>query len=146
MKGKARRGGLRSIFSASVLAVVVAGCGGDGPKVVKITGTVTRGGQPVKDLVVNFVPETGRPSWGFTDPQGQYTLHYTKDQDGAVLGKHRVFVKYDPRDPEINLAITEGRFQYPPDIRAIEQKYGNLETTPLEFDVQKAQVIDLELD
>ena len=44
------------------------------------------------------------------------------------------------------MAIEEKRFVYPPEIQAIHEKYGDPETTPLEFDVQKSQVIDLELE
>ena len=133
---------------ASLVAVGIAGCGDRGPKVVKISGTVTRGGQPVKDLKLNFIPEKGRTSWGFTDPQGHYTLHYTRDQDGACVGKHKVFVRYEPRpsDPGAEVEMMEGRFEIPPDVKAIEEKYGDEATTPLEFDIQKSQTIDLKLD
>jgi len=135
---------LLAVVAAPVL-VSVLGCGG-GPSVVEVSGTVTRGGVPVPDLVVNFEPDKGRPSWGFTDPQGRYTLHYTKDQDGVEVGHHRVYVNYQPEDTDRWLAITERRFEYPPDIKAIEEKYGNRETTPLEFDIQESQEIDLKLD
>ena len=132
----------------SLLAVAVAGCGDRGPTVVKISGTVTRGGQPVKDLSINFIPEKGRTSWGFSDPEGHYTLHYTRDQDGACVGKHKVFVSYDPRpsDPGEEFEMMEGRFEIPADIKAIEEKYGDEATTPLEFDIRKSQTIDLQLD
>ena len=142
-----RKHSLRSLLAMTIAPALLAafGCGG-GPTVVEISGTATRGGTPVPDLVVTFHPDKGRPSWGFTDPQGRYSLHYTKDQDGAVVGHHRVFVNYQPRDPEIQLAITDGKFDYPPDIKAIEEKYGNPESTPLQFDVQESQDIDLQLD
>jgi hypothetical protein len=144
MKRKHSHRSLLAVMAAPVL-VTILGCGG-GPSVVEISGTVTRGGVPVPDLVVNFQPDEGRPSWGFTDPQGRYTLHYTKNQDGVAVGHHRVYVNYQPRDPEVQFAMTEGTFQYPPDIQAIERKYGNPNTTPLEFDIQESQEIDLQLD
>jgi len=127
-------------------ALALTGCGSRGPKIVEVSGTVTRGGQPIKDLTIHFVPEQGRPSWGFTDPEGRYTLHYNRDRDGAVAGKHRVFVKYEPHDPEIQYAIFQGRFNYPPEIKAIEDKYGTPEASPLSFDLQESQEIDLKLD
>lgn len=134
------------VVTALLALATVAGCGTRGPKIVKVYGTVTRGGQPVKDLTVHFVPERGRPSWGFTDPQGRYTLHYSRDVDGAVVGRHRVFVKYEPHDPQTQYAIFQGRFEYPPDLKAIEEKYGNPETTPLVFELQDSQEINLKLD
>lgn len=132
----------------SLLAVAITGCGGGGPKVVEISGTVTRGGKPLKDFMINFQPQPGRPSWGLTDSEGRYTLHYTRDQDGACVGKHKVYVQYDPRpsDPGEEMEMIEGRFEIPPDVKAIVEKYGDLETTPLEFDIQESQTIDLKLD
>jgi hypothetical protein len=138
----------RCLFVAfAVLASCAAICGCNrGPKVVKITGVCTRGGQPVKDLAVTFQPAQGRPSWGYTDPQGRFTLHYTKEREGAAVGAHRVIVHYQPQDVEVYNAITAGTYDYPPDLKAIEEKYGSLETTPLKFDVQKEQEIELKLD
>jgi len=131
----------------ALLAVTVCGCGG-GPDIVDVTGTVTRGGQPVQDLTVYFMPEEGRPSWGTTDAQGKFTLHYSRAQDGVRTGKNKVYVTYDPKpsDPGVEHGALEGRFDLPPDIQAIVEKYGNKDTTPLEFDIQKSQEIALELD
>jgi hypothetical protein len=125
---------------------LLAGCGGGGPKIVKVSGTATRGGQPVKDFVINFIPEKGRPAWGFTDPDGRYTVHYSRDQDGVAVGKYKVYLRYGPHDPQTQFAIYEKRFQYPPEIKAIEDKYGSPEKSPLEFDIQSSQTIDLKLD
>jgi len=133
------------VLPVALAVVAVAGCS-QGPDVVHISGTVTRGGEPVPNLIVNFQPEQGRPSWGFTDPQGHYTLHYTQDKDGAVVGHHRVYVNFQPRDPEVQFAITQGTYGYPPGIKEIEQKYGDPETTPLEFDIQESREINLQLD
>lgn len=148
MKAITLRSRLFLTVLASLLAVAITGCGGGGPKVVEISGTVTRGGKPLKDFTLNFHPENGRTSWGVTDSEGRYTLHYTRDQDGACVGKHKVIVEYTPRpsDPGEEFEMMEGRFEIPPDVKAIEEKYGDLETTPLEFDIQKSQTIDLELD
>ena len=105
---------------------------------VEISGRVTRGGKPVKDLSINFIPEKGRPSWGLTDAEGRYTLHYTREQDGAVVGKHKVYVTYDPPtdDPGVYYGRMEGRFEGPDDIKAILDKYGDAKTTPLEVDIE----------
>jgi hypothetical protein len=52
-----------------------AGCGDpDAPEIARVTGTVTRGGKPVPNLVVNFMPAEGRPSWGITDDRGRYVV------------------------------------------------------------------------
>src|SRR5438105_14176879 len=77
-------------------AVVLAGCQKEGPTVVKVTGVLTYKGQPVPNAYVRFRPEYGRPSWGETDEQGRFKLHYDKEQDGAVVGKHKVWLEVRP--------------------------------------------------
>jgi hypothetical protein len=89
-----------------------------------------------------FHPEVGRPSWGFTDDKGHFTLEYTRDQDGALLGKHKVTVRAKP--PASAEEEFSGRSSAPPDIAALRQKFGDAATTPLEVEIQKA-VSDLEV-
>ena len=55
-----------------------------------VHGTVTLDGKPVPDAVVVFTPETGRPSSGVSNTEGQYELVYAHDQRGAVVGTHKV--------------------------------------------------------
>jgi hypothetical protein len=141
--------GLRGALSATVLSLgilALPGCGSRGPEIVDVTGTVTRGGEPVEDLEVHFVPDEGRPSWGLTDAQGRFTLNYSRDRDGAVVGRHRVFVRYMPHDPEIEFAISQGNYEFPAGIEAIEAKYGRLEDTPLEFELEDDAHLELKLD
>jgi hypothetical protein len=111
-----------------------------GPLVVEVSGTVTHNGQPVPNLMLHFIPDEGRPSWGGTDEAGHYTLHYLPKREGAIIGSHKVFVDLKPLPP--------GREQTaPPDWPAIRTKYGSRETTPLRVEVKTAgQVLDLQLD
>jgi hypothetical protein len=124
---------------------VLPGCGPSGPKIVKIEGTVTRDGKPLKGFQVHFDPEHGRPSVAKTDEQGHYALDYTPKIKGAVVGKHKVYVWYFPDDPKNRLAQEEGRWKPPADIQAVLKKYGP-DKTPLRFDIDKSQTIDLKLD
>ena len=82
-----------------VATIGVCGCGPRGPVVVRVTGTVTHQGKPVPNLVLNFKPEEGRPSWGITDAEGKYFLEYNRDRKGAVVGKHTVWVRFRPSSP-----------------------------------------------
>lgn len=70
------------------------GCGGgtpsDQPELGNVSGIVTLDGKPLEKAMVAFIPEKGSPSYGTTDADGNYTLSYTADADGAVLGKHSV--------------------------------------------------------
>jgi hypothetical protein len=76
------------------LLVLAGGCG-RGPQVAEVEGTVTKGGAPLKNVRVEFWPETDGPkSTGVTDEQGRFTL---KTEDGrtvgAVVGSHKVVLK-----------------------------------------------------
>ena len=124
-----------------ILIVSVCGCN-RGPEVVEVNGTVTYQGQPVQNLYLNFKPEKGRPSWGITDKEGKYWLHYSKAQDGARTGKHTVWVQFRPRSPGEEL-LAGGKSLLP----AILEKYGKEETTPLKFEItEDGQVVDIVLE
>jgi len=133
------------LLSVALALAAVLGCGQSGPKIVKIEGTVTRGGQPLKGFEVHFDPEKGRPSAAKTDEQGHYVLEYTPQIKGAVLGKHKVYVWYFPDDPQNKIAQEEGRWKPPANVKAVLDKYGP-DKTPLKFDIDKSQTIDLKLD
>jgi hypothetical protein len=81
-------------WAVLLLVFGLAGCG-EG-KVVKVSGTLTYKGQPVPNAYIGFSPDNGRPSWGVTDEQGRFTLHYDRSQDGATVGKHKVSAKLNP--------------------------------------------------
>jgi hypothetical protein len=123
------------------VALVVAftsSCDKSGPSIARVSGTVTHGGRPVSRIEVNFDPENGRPSVGRTDADGNYVLDYDRDRKGALIGVHRVWVKFVQRNPldEANSEIND-----------ILQKYGDRKTTPLQVEVKEdGQVIPLELD
>ena len=69
------------------------GCGSSGPELGSVTGTVTLGGKPLADALVQFQPEKdGSPSTARTDAEGHYELMYLADTKGALLGKHKVIV------------------------------------------------------
>ena len=81
------------VFSALLGMAVLVGCGGsDGPELAIVSGTVTLDGTPLKEAMVTFVPESGRPSYGGTDESGYYELVYTEAKKGAVPGSHTVRV------------------------------------------------------
>ncbi len=76
------------------LLAFAAGCAG-GPQFAEVEGTLTKGGTPLKNVRVEYWPETSGPkSTGVTDDQGRYTL---KTEDGrtvgAVVGPHKVVLK-----------------------------------------------------
>lgn len=121
------------------LATVLVGCGGGGPELAQVSGAVTHAGQPVPNLMVTFVPEQGRPSTAITDPQGHYNLQFTQDRPGVLLGKHRVYFEYAP-------PTMDAQFEpVPQAVQQITAKYG-AENSPLAYDIQGDQEINLQLD
>jgi hypothetical protein len=115
--------------------------------VVAVTGTVTRGGRPVEGLVVNFLPEHGRASWGLAGPGGQYRLHYERGRDGAVTGRHTVWVEVRPANAKEDAERRGGGLRPHPEMKAILEKYGSPLTSPLKVEVRdEGQVIDPPLE
>jgi hypothetical protein len=129
-----------------VWTVGLLGCSKQGPDIFQVSGKITRGGQPVADLIVHFVPAQGRPSWGQTDNEGHYELHYVAKRMGAVTGAHRVFVT-KRENPDAAGLLPGQSAPLSAVQRAIFSRYGTLEASPLTSKVEHdRQVIDFALD
>jgi hypothetical protein len=143
---------LPSLLSPLCLGLaLLTGCGTDGPAVVPVHGKVTRGGQPVANLHLNFRPDSGRPSWAETDANGEFEVEYSREQKGAKVGHHKVWVQYTggrPADPGQEAEMVLKRPKGPPkEIQAIEEKYGTPDKSPLTVDVTTSgQFLDIKLD
>lgn len=77
------------------LSFSLIGCGGGAevPDLGTVSGTVTVDGNPMEGVIVTFQPVAGgRSSMGSTDSNGYYTLSYTAEAQGALIGKHKVMV------------------------------------------------------
>ena len=111
-----------------LLLVLAAGCSKapDGPKPVPVTGTITRNGQPLPEVDVMFVPESGQPSVGKTDSGGHFQLEYTADRTGAVPGKHRVVITL----PGTKLPPPTGDEKMPAKIQPAQEFYKEAEVKP----------------
>jgi len=86
-----------SIFPI-LLLVMLPGCGGGGPQVAPVSGTVTLDGQPFPNAEVMFVPvDGGRPSTARTVDGGRYELLFKRGQNGAIVGPHtvRIWVSHE---------------------------------------------------
>lgn len=93
-------------FALAAALVAAAGCGGDGPKYVPVSGVVKVDGQPYKGAVVSFQPvggkenaSPGRGSSALTDANGRYSLLVDDGTTGAVVGKHKVRIQTKRDDP-----------------------------------------------
>lgn len=81
--------------------LVLAGCSsaGDRPEVGKVAGRITINGEALSGVIVNFMPDVGRPATGMTDEDGRYKLIYLEGVEGCKLGPSTVAI----------MASTEGK-------------------------------------
>ena len=84
----------------AIFSIAFTGCG-KGYKLVEVAGTVTYDGKPVPKLRVSFSPEpigddysVGPYSKGVTNDQGQFTLKTRYNDNGAIVGKHKLSFQY----------------------------------------------------
>lgn len=89
-------------FAAASIAFSAVGCGGEGPELASVEGTVKLGGQPLDAAKVVFTPVgPGRPASARTDASGHYELVYSRDDGGAMLGEHTVSIStHTAGDPD----------------------------------------------
>lgn len=75
-----------------ILLPLSFGCNDGNPKRVQVSGTVLIDGEPLIIGNIRFVPPDDRASYGKIDGNGSFTLKCFADDDGAVLGTHKVQV------------------------------------------------------
>lgn len=88
---------LARIWVLALLCFMVGCFGSD--KIVPVSGLVTLDGKPLPGAVVGFEPiaqqgdlKAGYGSYSKTDDEGRYTLRSLKNEEGALVGQHRVSV------------------------------------------------------
>jgi len=85
----------RALVFAFLGSLAAAGCD-SGPRLVSVTGKVTRDGAPVEGAEVIFVPDPsnaqGLPGIDVTKSGGEYSAN-TRDRRGLIPGKYQVTVK-----------------------------------------------------
>jgi hypothetical protein len=74
----------------TTMLLVISGCAESGPKLVPVSGKVTIDGKPLTYGYIRFTPTQGRTSDAQLNSDGTFTLRYSGDREGAVLGTHRV--------------------------------------------------------
>ena len=129
---------------ALTLVLAAAGCGG--PGLVNASGRLTYKGQPVPSTLVTFWPEEEgkRASTGVTDDDGNFTLSYSRQEPGVLVGRHTVFLDY-------HVSMEEELHQIPPkaskELKAVIARYGDVKKSPLRYEVKKdGQFIEIDLE
>lgn len=121
-------------IQATIALLSLFGCGSQTTGTAIVEGTVTKNGEPLKGIMVEFWPDAGgMRSFGETNSEGRFSLAtYDGKKTGALLGLHRVVLidsavlgdKFLGREGE-SVDMTQGRKP------RISGKYGFSETTPL---------------
>ena len=125
---------LRVRYSVSCLAsfvLVLVGCTpSDRLPTAPVSGRVTLDGRPLEMGSVTFVPQdgSGRPATGSIQSDGSYRLGTYDDDDGALLGLHKISVVC--REPR-GLPPNDGGGR-----SLIPLKYSNPGTSELEYTVK----------
>lgn len=144
---------MRRVVTAAVGlfgAVLFAGCGGDGPRLAKVSGVVTLDGKPFANGFVNFQPigsannpNPGPGSVGRTDEQGRYRLFTDQYGEGAVVATHRVRITIVPghgvKDSEVDKLGT------PDDAPGAGQKGSGMELDPIPLEWNENSKVDFEV-
>jgi hypothetical protein len=68
------------------------GCGDGRPKRVPVAGQVLLDGKPLSAGTIQFVTDAGRASQGKLDHDGRFRLSCYEENDGALLGTHKVAI------------------------------------------------------
>jgi hypothetical protein len=70
------------------------GCS-DGPELEVVTGKVIQQGKPIPFANVEFWPIDPPGTYGpaYTQADGTYNIRFTEDENGALVGKHKVTVR-----------------------------------------------------
>lgn len=127
----------------AVVAAIATGGGCGGPKVdyskvdlVPVQGVVTMDGQPLADVTVVFVDESGSFSQGRTDAAGAYVLQFDSVKSGVTPGSKVVRITSRPVGEEEQGAQAEREGAAASDPERIPSRY-NRKTT-LKADVSAA--------
>lgn len=127
-----------------LLLLALSGCRSD-DGLVRVTGQLTYKGQPVPGTEVRFFPDDGsRRSVGHTDADGRFTLHFSRQEEGAVLGKHTVALFYVVNADE---EMGKTPLKVSPEVRAALEKRATPEKSDIHVEITKSgQFVEIKLE
>jgi hypothetical protein len=138
-------------FRFSMLALALMfftfGCGKPKYEIVKVQGTVTYQGQPLKQGDISFIPEQvegdglRRMAVSAINDQGEYVLNSFKPGDGVIPGEYKVIiVSRDKASTEASDAEIAALKWHAPKV------YSSVTTTPLKATVSSDAPTPIQLD
>ncbi len=132
---------------ACVSFLSLCGCFGSNSDIGSVTGTVTLDGEPIEWATVTFKPTQGRGSIGVTDANGVYTLGYIRNQNGALIGNHKVVIRTEiVKSPYGDGEESEGAVEPTPRKEMLPKKHSDWKKTELTATVESgSNTIDFPL-
>lgn len=122
-----------------MLLVLLASACSTGPRLTKVTGTVTYEGVPLTNGSISFVSDSGgENAAGIINARGKYTLSTHQPGDGVAPGTYQVCISSFETLPEMKQ--NSGK-------RAIPERYFDVRRSGLTTTVEnrRAQVINFSL-
>ncbi len=124
MLDNTKQGSLLLLAVLTLTVISTIGCGDGRPDRVLVSGTVLLDGKALPMGQIVFVPEDGgRPSASDIDSSGRFSLATYEDQEGVIVGRHRVKVHAVKQ-----ISLFESDWLAP-------RKYANIETSGLEVEI-----------
>jgi hypothetical protein len=103
---------VRWLVLVGVACGLAAGCA-KGPTLTPVRGTLTKGAQPVADVMIQLAPDNAGPeakvAYGHTNAAGAFVMKTLPHGDGVVPGTYRVTLQ--PGDGTPALRLVPGKFQ-----------------------------------
>lgn len=94
------------VFALTGVVFALAGCDSKPYDLAPVSGVVTLDGDPIPGTVVNFQPVSrdgnspGPGSTGRCDAAGRFVLETIREEQGAVVGTHKVRIySFSPESP-----------------------------------------------
>ena len=113
---------------------LTAGCA-KGPTPVAVRGTLTKGSQPVADVMIQFAPDGdaagAKVAYGHTDAAGAFVPKTLPEGDGIIPGTYRVTLQPGDGTPAMKL---------------VPHKFRDLGQTPWRVTVPPGGIDGLKLD
>lgn len=134
--------GVCALVLVIAVGIAASGCG-KRVRVVPVSGRVTKAGQPLEGVAVNFAPASGGmdasyAAYGKTDKDGKYTLKLVDNgQPGALPGRNQVMLHESSGAAETDGAAPNVALKLPPKARdgtlSFEVPAGGTDAANFEF-------------
>ena len=105
-----------------------------------VHGIVTLDGAPLTTGMVHFMPESGRVAKGKINGDGSYTLGTYGDEDGAIVGRHKVFIIALEGESEVAFESDE------PVKSLVPERYTSPGTSGFEIEVKAGETNEVPLE